>query len=308
MAAKNKPGAGKFPAREVVITRICNAPRELVFRAWTEPQQLARWWGPKSFTNPVCEVDARPGGAWRIVMRGPDGGEYPCHGVYQEIVAPERLVFTNDAVDADGRDLIKGITTVIFEALGDKTKVTLRTRATPMSALAAQMIEGMKEGWTQSLEKLESDTDRENPVPSDRELVSTRLYAAPRELVYQMWIDRDHVGKWWGPKGFSLTIDTMEVRPGGVWQFVMHGPDRVDYPNKKIYAVIAKPERLVFDHVSNPTHRMDVTFMAEGAQTRVTARLTFPSAAVREQTVQKYDAAEGLKQTLGRLGDLLATR
>ena len=54
MAAKNKPGAGKFPAREVVITRICNAPRELVFRAWTEPQQLARWWGPKSFTNPVC--------------------------------------------------------------------------------------------------------------------------------------------------------------------------------------------------------------------------------------------------------------
>jgi uncharacterized protein YndB with AHSA1/START domain len=160
MAGNNKPGAGGYSAREVVITRICKAPRELVFRAWTEPQQLARWWGPKSFTNPVCEADALPGGAWRIVMRGPDGGEYPCQGIYQEVVAPERLVFTNNAVDAEGRELIQGHTTVTFEALGDKTKITLRTRATPRTALAAEMIEGMKAGWTQSLAKLVRLTDR----------------------------------------------------------------------------------------------------------------------------------------------------
>src|SRR3981081_2563312 len=79
--------------REVVITRVFDAPRALVFRAWTDPQHLARWWGPQGFSNPVCETDVRIGGAWRIVMRGPDGAEYPGGGVYREIVVPERLVF-----------------------------------------------------------------------------------------------------------------------------------------------------------------------------------------------------------------------
>src|SRR5580700_2538193 len=85
--------------REVTITRLFDAPRELVFQAWTDPQHLAQWWGPKGFSNPICEADARPGGAWRIVMRGPDGAKYPCGGVYREIVESERLVFTNIAYD-----------------------------------------------------------------------------------------------------------------------------------------------------------------------------------------------------------------
>jgi uncharacterized protein YndB with AHSA1/START domain len=100
--------------REVVITRIFDVPRGLVFKAWTDPEHMARWWGPQGFTNPICELDARVGGAWRIVMRSPAGIEYPCGGVYREIVEPERLVFTNIATDNEGNPVLDGLTTVIF--------------------------------------------------------------------------------------------------------------------------------------------------------------------------------------------------
>src|SRR5438552_14203729 len=83
--------------REVVITKLIDAPRELVFRAWVDPRHLSQWWGPEGFTSPSCQVDARVGGEWRIVMRAPDGMELSCGGVYLEFVEPERLVFTNVA-------------------------------------------------------------------------------------------------------------------------------------------------------------------------------------------------------------------
>jgi uncharacterized protein YndB with AHSA1/START domain len=88
--------------REGAISRVFDAPRELVFKAWIDPKRMAQWWGPRGFTNPICELDARVGGAWRIVMRSPAGIEYPCGGVYREIVEPVRLVFTNIATDNQG--------------------------------------------------------------------------------------------------------------------------------------------------------------------------------------------------------------
>ena len=92
--------------RELVITRVFDAPRELVFKVWTDPKHLAQWWGPRCFTNPVCEVDLRVGGAWRIIMRAPDGAEYPGGGIYREIVRNEKLVFTNAALNKDGKPLL----------------------------------------------------------------------------------------------------------------------------------------------------------------------------------------------------------
>jgi uncharacterized protein YndB with AHSA1/START domain len=140
--------------REVILTRVYDAPRALVFKAWTDPAHLARWWGPKMFTNPVCEVDARPGGKLRIVMRGPDGNDYPLRGVFQEVVAPERLVFTNIAVDDKDRPIIDGLTTVTFAEEGGKTKLTVHTRGKAMAPIATQYLQGMEMGWSQSLEKL----------------------------------------------------------------------------------------------------------------------------------------------------------
>lgn len=145
---------------EVTITRIFDAPREVVFKAWTDPKQLAKWFGPKGFTNPVCEVDARVGGAWHVVMRSPNGTEHPCGGVYREVVAPERLVFTNIATDKDGNPILDGLTTVIFAEHGGKTKLTLQTRATAVVEYATEHLKGMEAGWTQTLERLAEELAR----------------------------------------------------------------------------------------------------------------------------------------------------
>lgn len=88
MNAKSESGS------EFVITRFFDAPRDRVFRMWTDPKHMAQWWGPRGFTNPICELNVRPGGSWRIVMRGPDGQEHPAKGVYREIEPPRRLVMT----------------------------------------------------------------------------------------------------------------------------------------------------------------------------------------------------------------------
>ena len=99
-----------------------------MFKAWTDPKHVAPWWGPHGFTNPVCELDARPGGAIRIHMRGPDGTVYPMTGVYQEIVEPERLVFTSAALDKEGNPLFEVLNTVTFAEQGGKTTQTSRAR------------------------------------------------------------------------------------------------------------------------------------------------------------------------------------
>jgi uncharacterized protein YndB with AHSA1/START domain len=140
--------------RELTIVRLFDAPRALVFAAWTDPKHLAQWWGPQGFTNPVCEVDARPGGAIRIVMRAPDGAEYPMTGTFREVVAPERLVFTNAPVDAEGNRLLDGLTTVTLEEEHGKTRLTVHTKAKVIVPYAAQFLSGMEIGWNQTIDRL----------------------------------------------------------------------------------------------------------------------------------------------------------
>ena len=155
MAGINRSsGAAEANEREIVITRLFDAPPEVVFEAWTNPDQLAQWWGPEGFTNPVCELDVRVGGDWRIVMRGPDGAMYPCRGVYLEIVAPKRLVFTNIAADDKGTPVLDGLTTVTFEEEDGTTKLTLRTRAVALVPGAVEKLAGMHTGWSMSLDRL----------------------------------------------------------------------------------------------------------------------------------------------------------
>jgi uncharacterized protein YndB with AHSA1/START domain len=142
--------------REVTITRVFDAPRALVFRAWTDAEQLAQWWGPKGFTNPICEIDARVGGAIRIHMRAPDGSVYPMKGEILELISPERLVFTNIAVDEAGNHIIEGLTTVTFADEGGKTRLTMHTRGSAVAAVAVAYLQGMEMGWTMSIDKLQA--------------------------------------------------------------------------------------------------------------------------------------------------------
>ena len=144
----------------VTLTRVFDAPRALVWKAWTDPKMMAQWFGPRGFTNPVCELDARVGGSLRIVMRAPDGSDYPMKGEFREVIVPERLVFTNIALDKDGRHLLEGETTVTFAESDNKTTLTLRTRAVGLVPIAMQMLAGMEAGWTQSIDKLEEFVGR----------------------------------------------------------------------------------------------------------------------------------------------------
>jgi uncharacterized protein YndB with AHSA1/START domain len=302
-ASKEKTSATE---RELVITRVFDAPRELVFKAWTDPKRLAQWWGPRGFTNPVCELDVRPGGALRIHMRGPNGVVYPMRGVFREIVEPAQLSFTFTAEDAAGNALLEGLTTVTFAIDGDKTKLTVQTRAVAKVAHAVAHLDGMEAGWTQSLGRLGEHVTS----ASDREIVITRVFDSPRELVFQAWTDAKRVAQWWGPKGFTTTTHEMDVRPGGVWRFVMHGPDGVDYNNKIVYHEVVKPERLAYTHSGDEDleFRVTVIFAEQDGKTRLTLRSVFASAAERDRVVKEHNAIEGGNQTLDRFGEYLATK
>lgn len=141
--------------RRLTITRVFDAPRDLVWKAWTDPKHVARWWGPHGFTNPVCELDLRPGGALRIDMRGPDGVVYPMRGVFREIVAPERLVFTTRALeDTEGNPQLEGLNTVTLVEESGKTTLTLHAVITKATLAAQPALAGMAQGWTESLERL----------------------------------------------------------------------------------------------------------------------------------------------------------
>lgn len=139
----------------LVITRLFDAPRELVFKAWTEPERVAQWWGPRGFTSDVRQLDVRPGGEIIIQMSAPDGGVYPLKGVYQEIVAPERIVFiTKTLEDESGNPQLEVINIVTFTDLGGKTRLTLQARVVKSTPEAAGLLEGMEEGWVQAFDRL----------------------------------------------------------------------------------------------------------------------------------------------------------
>jgi len=141
---------------------------------------------------------------------------------------------------------------------------------------------------------------------SDRELIITRLLNAPRELVWDVFTKPEHIKNWWGPNGFTNTIDKMDVKPGGEWEFIMHGPDGTDYKNKSIYKEIVRPERIVFEHVSGPKFIATITFTAEGNKTHLKWHMLFESAEQFQQVVKTFKADEGLKQNIVKLEEYLA--
>ncbi len=149
--AVRSSAATESAERELVITRIFDAPRSLVFRAWTEPEHMARWWGPKGFTLPSCKMDLRPGGAYRFHMRSPEGDDHWSQGVYREVVEPERLVLAGAWTDADGKPTSpETLLTVTFEEHDGKTKLTLH-QAIFESVTARDSHRG---GWNSSLDRL----------------------------------------------------------------------------------------------------------------------------------------------------------
>ncbi|MFM1650544.1 SRPBCC family protein [Brevibacillus sp. B_LB10_24] len=149
----------------------------------------------------------------------------------------------------------------------------------------------------------EHNTMNDGTYEGENELVTTRLIDAPRDLVFQAWTSPEYLAQWWGPKGFTNTFHEFDLRPGGTWKFVMHGPDGVDYKNKSIFDEIVPPERIVFRHVSGPKFQVTATFENLDGKTRITYRMRFETAAEFDK-VKTY-AAEGNEQNFDRLEELL---
>jgi uncharacterized protein YndB with AHSA1/START domain len=155
--------------------------------------------------------------------------------------------------------------------------------------------------------------ERNESSTADREISTTRLFNAPRDLVYRAWTEPEHMAKWWGPRGFTNTIHEMDVRPGGVCRLTMHGPDGTNYPNKLVFVEVVKPARLVYKHSGGDqeaqgTHfDVTVTFTERGGQTEVMLKGVFATAAERDRVAREYGAVEGQTQMLERLEEYLKT-
>lgn len=149
-----------------------------------------------------------------------------------------------------------------------------------------------------------------------RELVITRVFDAPREMVWDAWTDPQQIVKWWGPRSFTLTVDEMDVRPGGVWRSTMHGPDGTEYLNDCVFTEVVKPQRIVYELIPGRKHdraaqkhetvQASWLFEEHGEKTRVTLRMLFPTAEARDRFAREYRAVEGGNETLDRLHEHLA--
>jgi uncharacterized protein YndB with AHSA1/START domain len=137
--------------QEIVITRSFDAPRELVFKAFTDPKLLAQWWGPRTYTTTVDKVEPWPGGLWRFVQRNGGGSEYAFHGVYHEVASPERLVYTFEFEGMPGHVLLE---TVAFEAQTGGTRVTDRIVYQSVEDRDGMVASGMESGSTESMDRL----------------------------------------------------------------------------------------------------------------------------------------------------------
>jgi len=286
---------------EVTITRMIDAPADLVFKAWTDGEHLMRWYAPEGFGVARAEADARQGGAYSIVMQGPDGAEYPLWGTYTEFDPPTKLVMASTAAGPDGTPALDAITTVTLVDHDGKTEMTVHEKASALTPEAAPMLAGMEVGLVQTLRKLD---DVVTGV-AERSIVLSRMVEAPRAQVFELWTSAEHLANWWGPNGFTLTTHEADIRPGGVWRFTMHGPDGTDYPNVIQYERVDVPELITFVHGDDvgemPSFLGTITFDEFQGMTILTMRTVFRSTDELQRQVEKIGAIEGGNQTLDRL-------
>src|SRR5262249_12441731 len=189
--------------------RVIGAPRKLVFAMWTDSGHVAQWCGPRGFTTTTRSMDVRPGGEWTFVMHGPDGTDYPNKIVFLEVAKPERLVYRHTG--DEGTEPVTFHTTVTFADEGGRTRLTMRAVfATPEERDAVVEKYGAVEGAKQTVDRLEEQVALTLTSP----FVTSRVFAAPRDVVFEAWTDPEQLMQWWGPKGFAMRAARVDLRPG----------------------------------------------------------------------------------------------
>ncbi len=300
--------------REIAMSRVFDAPAHLVFEAYTSPQHVPHWLlGPEGWTMPVCEIDLRVGGKWRYIWRHPDGRELDMHGVYREIAPPDRVVPT----ESWGPEWPETINTVTFTETDGKTTLTITTLCASKENRDAMLKTGMAGGVSMSFDRLVTVLRRMISgvvVSTYSELVITRVFDAPREIVFKAWTDQDRLKQWWGPKYFTTPVCELDPRPGGAIKIHMRGPDGTIYPMLGFVREIVEPERLVMDTYvpdaeGNPLFKVTntVTFEEQGGKTKITVHadvtMATPAAAPSLAGME-----QGWSETVDRLGSFLERR
>jgi len=249
MPANTKLKTDIDPNTTLQISRVFDAPRDLVFKVWTDPTHMMHWFCPKEFKSLFVDMDLRIGGKYRFGMMSPSGKTHIAGGVYQEIETPERLVYTHvweqtcaDACEEKESELhgVETYITVDFIEQGQKTLVNFMHDGLP----DAETVLSHTQGWTSFLEHLGSYIDGRSEAGSE-ELVITRSFDAPRDLVFKVWTDVAHLAKWWGPKGAKMKHTALDLKPGGTFHYCMEFGGSEMW-GKFTYRDISAPERLIF--------------------------------------------------------------
>ena len=301
MPAKNK-------SNEINITRIYDAPVQAVWDAWTDPEQVAQWWGPRGFTLTTHSKDLRPGGSWRYTMHGPDGVDYPNWTQYFEVEQYSKLVYDHGGND-DRPALFR--VTVLFSEIDGKTKMEMSMRLpTPEAAEETRKFikaAGGNATWDRLAEYLEHEST------GKEKFVINRSFDAPLELMFEMWADPKHFSQWLAPTGFDMQFIRSDIQPGGSTFYFMTGDGKARMYGRAEYLEIEKPGRLVYTqqfcdenekvsrHPMAPTWPetmlTTVELTAEGAErTRVTVTWEPRGATTREELETFVKARSGMTQ------------
>lgn len=232
---------------EIVISRVLHAPRELVWEAWTNPKHVVNWWGPRGFTNTTKRHEFRVGGYWEHMMHGPDGTNYPNKAKFLEIVPLERIVFLlggGSDLEADERRGATFRATWTFESVeGNKTRLTGRM-VFPSKEARDRVVRdfGAIQGGKQTLERLAEHL----PFMRSQPFIISREFKAPRELLWRVWTEPQHLQVWLGAKGTTTTFPKFELRPGGIQHHCMTTADGQQMWGRADYREIEPPAKLVW--------------------------------------------------------------
>lgn len=281
------------------LERTFDATPQELWDAWTDPEQYAKWLNPSPADLVIQEWDLRVGGRVKFLMPQPDGNDNPQEGMFHELDEPRRLVS-----GSEDRSFLLEAT---FEPLegGRRTRLTVVVEGVPVD-----WHQPAREGWGNGFDKLARLLRlRQATSGAPEETIISRFIDATPEAVFAALTDTGSIDQWWGPDGFTTTTKSADIRPGGHWEHVMHGPDGTDYPNFSRYLEVDPPRRLVYDHGTSadtpPWFRQTIDVEPAGAGSRVTLRHRFADQASRDKVIEGYDAIEGGHQTLGRLAQHL---
>jgi len=315
MAAKNKP----VKPNEIYLTRIYDAPVKTVWDAWTDPKQVAHWYGPRGFKLTTHSMDVRTGGSWTFIMHGPDGVDHQGKTKYLEVEKYSRMVY--DHGGNDDRPPLFRVTVEFTESAGKTRMDMVMALSTPEAAEETKKFikkAGGDSTWDRLAEYLS---------PTDQFIIN-RSFDVPLETMFKVWTDPKHFAQWLPPAGFTMSFIRVSIKTGGDSFYCMSGPGGMKMYGRTQYKEITPPHRIVYTqsfcdenekitrHPMSPTWPevmlTTVALSEEGAnRTRVTViwEVYGDAGAVERETFNKAKGGmtQGWTGSFDKLEDYLGT-